>query len=234
MWSNVNIAVVTTASTDRRSYHHGDLRNALVRAARDLAEEGGPDAVTIRAAARAVGVTPTATYRHFANQIDLLCAARDDAMEQMAAVILDLVPPADPDADPLATALGTLTAAGRGYVRFALENPGLYRTAFCRVSPEEDDGEPLETRLAAAPPYAFLSSALDGLVAAGWTDPAQRKGAEAGAWAAVHGLSMLMLDGPFQALDDAGREAAIATTLSMVLHGLASGPRGERPAGRGQ
>ncbi|KAA1428834.1 TetR/AcrR family transcriptional regulator [Nocardioides antri] len=212
-----------TETTDRRSYHHGDLRNALVRAAADLAEEGGPEAITIRAAARIAGVTPTATYRHFANQVDLLCAARDDAMERMAAVIIDLVPPPAPDADPATVAVDRITAAGRGYVRFAVEQPGLFRTAFCPVRETDDEVAPLDERLAASPPYAFLSAALDGLVDAGLMDPAQRPGAEAGAWAAVHGLSLLLIDGPYRDADAAARDAVVDITLGMVVRGLTGG-----------
>lgn len=224
MWSPVNIAGVSTPRTDRRSYHHGDLRNALVRAAAELAEQGGPEAVTIRAAARMVGVTPTATYRHFANQVDLLCAAKDDAMAQMAEVILSLVPEATPEADPSVVAIDAIRAAGRGYIQFALEEPGLFRTAFCPVSAGEP-GElaPLEDRLAASPPYAFLASALDGLVAAGLMDPSLRPGAEAGAWSAVHGLSLLLLEGAYRDLDQARRDAIIDSTLAMVLRGLTGG-----------
>lgn len=213
-----------TTTSERRGYHHGDLRNALVRAAADLAEEGGPEAVTIRAAARMAGVTPTATYRHFANQVDLLCAAKDDAMERMAGVIVSLVPDSAPDADPTTVAVDRLTAAGRGYIQFALEQPGLFRMAFCPVPGDRgEDAAPLEERLAASPPYAFLSSALDGLLDAGLMDPALRPGAEAGAWAAVHGLSILLLDGPYREADPATRDEVVDNTLGVVVRGLTGG-----------
>jgi AcrR family transcriptional regulator len=212
-----------TATSDRR-YHHGDLRNALVRAASDLAESGGPEAVTIRAAARAVGVTPTATYRHFTNQVDLLCAAKDDAMEQMAEVIVDLAARLKPGADPATVAVDRLKAAGRGYVLFALENPGLFRTAFCVVPADAENVDPLDARLAASPPYAFLAGALDDLVNTGAMDPALRPGAEAGAWAAVHGLSQLLLEGPYQGIDPDVRHEIIESTLEMVVRGLTAGP----------
>lgn len=215
---------VVTDTAERRSYHHGDLRNALVRAAADLAEKGGPEAITIRAAARMAGVTPTATYRHFASQVDLLCAARDDAMERMSAVVLGLLADPSDDADPAAVAVDRILAAGRGYVLFALEEPGLFRTAFCPVGDgSEAAAEPLEARLAASPPYAFLSGALDGLVDVGLMDPALRPGAEAGAWAAVHGLSLLLLEGPYRHMDPSARDVLIESTLRMVVSGLTDG-----------
>lgn len=223
-------------STDERArpYHHGDLRNALVRAAAELAEKGGPEAVTIRAAAREVGVTPTATYRHFEGQAELLAAARDEAMDRMAQTTLALLPEPDPGADPVAVALDRLLAAGRGYVRFALDQPGLFRMAFCPVSDEEAEHDPAvaRERMSQSPPYAFLSAVLDELVEVGWLEPERRPGAEAGPWAAVHGLSLLLLDGPYRHLDEPARDAVITSTLEMVERGLSGASGRERPPGR--
>jgi AcrR family transcriptional regulator len=212
-------SVTTTA---RATYHHGDLRNALVRAAADLAERDGPDAVTIRAAARAAGVTPTAAYRHFAGHAELLDAAKHEALERMGAMILEVLGDPPEEVDPVEVALHRMRAGGRGYVRFALAQPGLFRTAFCRS--DHDDLRDAGERLAAAPPHAFLSAALDELVSVGWLDPALRPHAETPAWAAVHGLSLLLLDGPYRALDEAERELLIDATLEMTLRGLAGGP----------
>ncbi|UMG91961.1 TetR/AcrR family transcriptional regulator [Nocardioides sp. TF02-7] len=191
---------------------------------RSSPSRGGPEAVTIRAAARAVGVTPTATYRHFENQADLLAAAKDEAMQRMAATTLALLPaPAAGPVDPVAAALERLQAAGRGYVQFALDQPGLFRMAFCPV-PDTDD-QPLQSRLAASPPYAFLASVLDELVEVGWLPAELRPGAEAGPWAAVHGLSLLLLDGPYRHLDAAGRDQVVTSTLDLVVRGLAGTER---------
>ena len=214
--------LVTTSTTGRPTYHHGDLRNALVRAAAELAERGGPDAVTIRAAAREVGVTPTAAYRHFAGQAELVDAAKQEALERMAEMSLAVLGEPPADSDPLEAALHRMRAGGRGYVRFALAQPGLFRTAFCRS--EHDDLRDAGEALAAAPPYAFLSEALDALVEAGWLDPALRQRAETPAWAAVHGLSLLLLDGPYRTLPQDEQERLVDATLEMVLRGLAGGP----------
>ncbi|WP_206443731.1 WHG domain-containing protein [Nocardioides turkmenicus] len=219
-----------------RPYHHGDLRNALVDAAATLAEEGGPDAVTIRAAARSVGVTPTATYRHFANQSDLLDAAKHEAMERLTATILELLAEESPAPDPAEAAVQRLTAAGRGYVHFALAQPGLFRTAFCR--PATDDEHPaveLDQILAEAPPYAFLTTALDDLVDAGWLAPELRRNAETAAWSTVHGLSVLFVDGPYRHVPVPERDQLINATLGMVVRGLSGGPASDSPlAGHGR
>ncbi len=213
---------------ERRPYHHGDLRNALVQAAADLAESGGPEAVTIRAAAREVGVTPTATYRHFAGQAELLHAAKEEALERMAATIAELIGEPPADADPASLAIESLTAAGRGYLKFAIAQPGLFRTAFCHggdeVLDQETDFDPQQGLVSAAP-YAFISDVLDQLVEVGWLSPAHRPGAEIGAWAAVHGLAMLLLDGPCRCLPADEQQALITSTLDLVLRGFSTGPR---------
>lgn len=212
--------VVTTSRTRRRdSYHHGDLRNALIRAAAGLAAGGGPDAVTIRAAARAVGVTPTATYRHFANHLDLLEAAKQQAMDGMTRAMTDLLDAIPEDGDPVEIAVRRFEASGRGYVTYAMTEPGLFRTAFCRTPPTEDARD-----MPGAGPYALLSALLDRLVDVGHLHPDLRPGAEASAWSPVHGLAMLILDGPLRHLTPAERDDVINRTVTMVSRGLAGGP----------
>lgn len=214
---------VTTTSTARSSYHHGDLRNALARAAADLAAIGGPDAVTIRGAAREVGVTPTAAYRHFSSQADLLAAARELAMNGMVVAMADYLGQVPTEGDPVDRAIARLGSTGRGYIRFAQEEPGIFRTCFTgqlRGAAEADPG------LSAMGPYALLGQMLDELVEVGYLAPEDRPGAEAGPWAAVHGLALLLIDGPLRDFGPAEREAAIERTLAMTVRGLATGPRG--------
>ncbi|HUJ07119.1 MAG TPA: TetR family transcriptional regulator, partial [Streptosporangiaceae bacterium] len=66
--------------TGRTSYHHGDLPNALADAATEMARVGGPDAIVLRAAARAAGVSAAAAYRHFADHDELLQVVRERAI----------------------------------------------------------------------------------------------------------------------------------------------------------
>jgi AcrR family transcriptional regulator len=214
---------VNTSTTARSSYHHGDLRNALARAAADLAATGGPDAVTIRGAAREVGVTPTAAYRHFSNQADLLAAARELAMNGMVVAMADYLGQVPEDGDPVDRAIDRLVSTGRGYIRFAQDEPGIFRTCFTgqlRGAADPDPG------LDAMGPYALLGQMLDELVAVGYLAEEHRPGAEAGPWAAVHGLALLMIDGPLRDFGPAERDAAIDQTLAMTVRGLATGPRG--------
>ncbi|TWH01876.1 TetR family transcriptional regulator [Nocardioides sp. J9] len=209
---------MTTTGRDR--YHHGDLRNALARAATELAASGGPDAVTIRGAAREVGVTPTAAYRHFGNQTDLLEAARSLAMDGMVAAMAEFLQAVPEGGDPVERALQRLLSTGRGYIRFAMQEPGIFQTCFTgRLR------YPTEPMPADAAPYALLGEMLDELVQVGYLAPEDRPGAEAGPWAAVHGLALLLTDGPLKDLPAAEREAAIDRTLQMTARGLATGPK---------
>jgi len=217
---------VKTSET-ARGYHHGDLRNALIAAAAELAAEGGPDAVTIRGAARIVGVTPTAAYRHFANQADLLAATKERAMSGMLAAMAEHLAQLPESGDAAATAIDRLTSVGRGYIQYALAEPGVFRTAFtgrlhADSAPTDGPSWP-DPQLTEVAPYRLLGEMLDALVETGYLSPDDRPGAEAGPWAAVHGLAMLMLDGPLRLAPPAEREAAIEQTLRLVARGLATG-----------
>lgn len=224
MCTGVNMFFVNASPrSGKRGYHHGDLRNALARAAAQLAATGGPDAVTIRGAARAVGVTPTAAYRHFENQAELLEAARALAMDGMVAAMAGFLDRVPAEGDPVERALARLGSTGRGYIRFALEEPGVFRTCFTGGLRDGEDagmGEPA--------PYLLLGEMLDELVAVGYLAPEDRPDAEAGPWAAVHGLAMLLIDGPLSGLDETERDNAIDRTIDLVSRGLATGPRGRR------
>lgn len=119
----------STRTTSRRTYHHGDLRNALVDAGAKLAEQGGPDAVGIRPAARLVGVTPTAAYRHFADADELCHAVKEKAFTVLTDAMRDRAANVGTasDADH---AVERLRAIGRAYIQVALAEPGLFRVAF--------------------------------------------------------------------------------------------------------
>ncbi|NGO07658.1 TetR/AcrR family transcriptional regulator [Streptomyces sp. HC44] len=204
-------------------YHHGDLRNALIGAAVELAAEGGPERVVLREAARSVGVSPTAAYRHFSGQGDLLHAVKVRGQQAIAASMAKAVAALPQLDDPGEEAVRRTEAIGRGYVRFAIEHPGLYRTAFCRTTPEEaDDFTGLEApddrpSLAA---FVELSDTLDALVATGRMRPENRPAAEVAAWSAVHGLSLLILDGPLARLPADQRDAVVERTLTTIVAGL--------------
>jgi len=209
----------------RPSYHHGDLANALTEAATKLAREGGPDAVVLRAAARQVGVSATAAYRHFAGHSDLMHVVKQHATDLLTTSMSTELAKS-PEPDPRAEALRRLRALGLGYVRFALGEPGLFRTAFCRdaaptpTSAATTPDEPADLSLIA--PYQMLVESIDALVAVGLMPPDRRQWAETFAWSTVHGLAMLLLDGPLRQCPTAEQEQIIDRVLAGIALGLTS------------
>jgi AcrR family transcriptional regulator len=202
------------ATTTRPTYHHGDLRNALIAAGAKLAEQGGPTAVGVRAAARVVGVTPTAAYRHFANADALQGAVKERAFDVLAEAMRTEMATLEPTGDAAEDARHRLFAIGRAYLQVALAEPGLFRTAF-----GEERGSPATARDTDAS-FLILSRGLDDLVATGYLPAGRRPLAEFAAWSAVHGLAHLILDGPLAELDTDARQAVLERTLDMVARGL--------------
>lgn len=200
------------APPQRTTYHHGDLRRALLDAGTDLAREGGPDKVVLREATRRVGVSANAAYRHFADRDELLseiATVASDQLEQAMQRRLDEVS----ETDPARRARARLRATGRAYVEFALAEPGLFTVAFCPT--EIETGGPDD-----AAPYVLLGQVLDELVAAGALSPEARMGADVVCWSAVHGLSVLLLDGPLRGLTAEERGGVVEKLLATVEQGL--------------
>ncbi|WP_329125989.1 TetR/AcrR family transcriptional regulator [Streptomyces sp. NBC_01465] len=215
---------MTAISGGKTGYHHGDLRNALIAAAVELATDGGPEKVVLREAARRVGVSPTAAYRHFAGQGDLLLAVKVHGQQALADSMEEAAAEAPSSDDPGAAAELRFAAIGRGYVRFARKQPGLYRAAFCSPELISDEKEWGGVTPAGSDPsyraFVLLTGVLDEMVASGRMPERNRPAAEAAAWAAVHGLSMLILDGPMKRLPEAVQDVAIERTVAMVTAGL--------------
>jgi AcrR family transcriptional regulator len=202
----------------RPSYHHGDLANALTTAATQLARQGGPDAIVLREAARQVGVSATAAYRHFAGHSDLMFAVKKRAMDELAAGMRAELAATGTESDPRAEAMRRLRALGLGYLRFALAEPGLFRTAFCRPLPGMPDDSTHD--IAFAGPYQMLVDCLDRFVDVGLLALHRRPWAEAFAWSSVHGLAMLLLDGPLRHCPPPDRDHIIERVLDGVVTGL--------------
>ncbi|MEV7026738.1 TetR/AcrR family transcriptional regulator [Kitasatospora sp. NPDC093558] len=205
--------------SQRAGYHHGNLREALVQAGVELAREGGPSTIVLRETARRVGVSPNAAYRHFASLPDLVDEVAKDSRRRLAETMdaeLGRQKPAD--------AVGRLTAVGRGYVRYALTEPGLFATAFPtggKSAAGHDEQDPAEDKRRGS--FTILREALAALDAAGiLAEPMES--ATFNAWAGVHGLALLLL-GPYAELPEEARESAIADGVAFVVRGLTKAPR---------
>ena len=208
------------AASPRETYRHGDLRQALLGAGLELARSGGPAAVVLRESTRQVGVSPNAAYRHFTDRRALLAAVSAAAQGLVADSMLADVDAVAPTGDPVADARRRLRAVGTGYLRFARDEPGLFRTAFSVPDDLANSGAPEKAGTAGLTPFQILSTTLDELVRAGVLPAERRAGAELHAWSAVHGLGMLIIDGPLRGLTDEMMDGATVRLLDMVDRGI--------------
>lgn len=217
----------------RATYHHGDLRRALLDAGTDLAREGGPDKVVLREATRRVGVSANAAYRHFADRDALLGEVVSRAQARAADVIsaaMDAVP-AGLEQGPRARA--RFRAVGVGYLRFAMDEPGLFRTAFAVPVDLSRAASADAAGAGGLTPFQLLSTALDAMVEAGVMSGEQRPGAELLAWSAVHGMAMLALEGPLRDLPPEAVDELAPRLVRMVDLGLGLSDGGGEPVDGG-
>ena len=178
----------------REAYHHGDLRAALVAAGIELLEERGPYALSLREVARQVGVSATATYRHFDDKDALLAAIAAEGFTELGERFGGA-------AEAMGEPSDRLAAVGMAYVGFARERPTMFRLMFGGAIPVEalKGGE---ARYGGAAFDALLAA-----VAAGGRSPDDPRllPDAVRAWSLVHGYAMLLLDGrlPKAARDEA-------------------------------
>jgi AcrR family transcriptional regulator len=184
-----------------RGYHHGNLREALMRAALDLIAEKGPAGFTFAEAARSAGVSPAAPYRHFRDRDELLASVALQGFGQFEAALTRAWDGGRPD--PF-TAFERL---GRAYLAFARTEPAYYSAMFEAGIPLDTN---LELRQAGDRAFAVLRTAADALIAK--IPTANRPPALMMAlhiWALAHGIASLF-----------GRGDAARRTLPMTAEEL--------------
>ena len=174
-----------------KTYHHGDLRAALIEAGLALIEARDGHDLSLREVARRVGVSATAVYRHFPDKGALMAALAFAGLDRLA------------EAQRTASAaagggIAGFNATGAAYVRFALANPGLFRLMFAHPAPPD-----LLTGDASGA-MAMLRASAAALAPTG-TDP---QVFALQSWSLAHGLAMLLLDG-LVTLDDTAIDAVI-------------------------
>lgn len=193
MGQNANSVNIEEMPENRASYHHGDLRAALIAAGlATLDSQHSADMLSLRALARDAGVSATAVYRHFPDKAALLNALSLAGLDAMAAA-------------QQAAALGAGTgsararfcASGAAYVRFAVAHPALFRLMWR----QDVACDPLSRPIAENhPAMAGLRRGIDALLPDAAT-PAERRAAALAAWSLVHGIAMLALDGQINLVD---------------------------------
>lgn len=178
----------------RTTYHHGDLRAALLAAARVLLDEGGVAAVSLREAARRAGVSPAACYRHFADKDALLTALAEQGFQEFAQALGQASHGAQ---EPFAE-------MGIAYVLFAVQRPGMFRLMFGPAVADRSRSPALLAAIAAS--TQLFESGLKRSTHVAPQDPV----AGLRAWATVHGLATLAIDGMLAQYDPVMLARALA------------------------
>jgi AcrR family transcriptional regulator len=191
-----------------------------LEAGTELAREGGPEAVVLREATRRAGVVPSAAYRHFADRRALLDAVCSAAQAALAVAMEEELAGVEGGGAPAEAARARLRAVGNGYLRFAQEEPGLFQTAFSASEDLRNAASPARAGEGGLSPFQLLGGTLDELVEAGVLPRERRPGAEFLAWSAVHGLAMLLIDGPLRGLDHDTATDVGQRLIDMVERGL--------------
>lgn len=184
----------------QKNYHHGDLRDALVKAGRDILEAEGAAALTLRACARKAGVSHAAPQHHFATALDLLAEIAATGYE-------DFIKALDEGAAKETAASGKLKAMGRSYVTFAKAHPSIYKLMFGAETPPKS--ERLKNAMFAA--WNQLTSAVE---KAEGSDDREAKAVRI--WSLVHGFSMLTINQRFPPVLDQDH------ALEMLTNSLSS------------
>ncbi len=162
---------------NKKTYHHGNLEEALLTVGMKEAKASGFRNLGVTHLAKLVGVTPMAVYRHFPSGENLKAAISQQAREELARRMLEAL---ENEEDVKRKFMAT----GREYIRFGLEEPGLFAVAFieCDASPQREDNPSAR---------AILHDAILDLCNKGLVKPAELESVANFAWSIVHGFTML-------------------------------------------
>lgn len=168
----------------RKSYHHGALRESLIESAEEILREKGVAGFSLREAARRTGVSPAAPAHHFGDSRGLLTAVAARGFQRLTEQLRSAV-----EGVP---AQRRLQAVGGAYLKFACNNPALFSMMWMRDLVDPDDDEYLFAGRAAFNVFERAATGVDVVPA---TAPRTPGAALIAAWAMMHGLARLKLDG---------------------------------------
>lgn len=205
-------------SPGQRAYHHGDLRRALLDAGLRILREQGLDALTLRATARAAGVSQTAPYRHFADRTELLAGVAEDGFRRLRERMQEAASAPPP---PGSTARQGLQALAVEYLRFALEYPAEYRLMFgSELGTRTPESLPAPLREAQESVYAFLRGGIARTQELGLVRPGDPGTMAFTSWALLHGVVMLILDGRMAKAGTLTAEDLVVEATNLLMTGL--------------
>ncbi|KEJ96572.1 DNA-binding transcriptional regulator, AcrR family [Pseudosulfitobacter pseudonitzschiae] len=171
--------------TDQSTYHHGNLKEALVQAGLDILNQQGLADLTLRACALRAGVSHTAPKNHFGNLAGLMSAIAARGYQRLTETMQTGLPPDASRADRRQAAMG-------GYVEFARQNPGLFELMF---SPQRTNGDDPDLLHHAGRCFAVLCDVSEGLIWDKSDAPDAALRAQVMHWSMVHGFAQLTASG---------------------------------------
>lgn len=194
-----------------KPYHHGDLERALLDAALNVVRSDGIAALSLRELTKAVGVTPSAAYRHFPSREHLVASVAMEAREALGRAMQAAGAAVPNTGTAQRRATKRLEAIGHAYVQFAVDHPSLFVAAFtpCAVRPERAENPEA---------WKVLTDAIDDMSAAGAIPAARRADAPLIAWAGVHGLATILTGAPQP--DGVSAERQIHAVVAGVIRAI--------------
>jgi AcrR family transcriptional regulator len=184
-----------------RAYHHGDLRNGLLEAARAILEEESLAALTLRAVARKAGVSHAAPYRHFPNHEALLVELSIEGFDELREQIREAAKASGTESDRIAT-------IGAAYMRFVAARPALTRLMFGGQLPNRDQ----------FPALGLKADAIGEEIGQALHDQALGLAV----WSAMHGLAMLVLENVIDLGQRRSGLHVLPTRAEIILRSLFS------------
>src|SRR5581483_11011485 len=199
-----------------KPYHHGDLRRVLIDAALKLVEEGGPEAVSVREAARRAGVSAGAPFRHFESRVALMTAVAEEAQRRFRAEIDAALAAAPPD-DPLQR----FRSFGIAYLRWAMQNPAHFEIISSGRHFDHDGAAGLSRDNAEL--IALTERLLTEAFARGQLKPTHPKQVQIAGRALVYGFARMNIDGHFPrwGVAKAELEAMAEAVIDLFIAGIA-------------
>ncbi|MGI9295259.1 MAG: TetR/AcrR family transcriptional regulator, partial [Pseudomonadales bacterium] len=174
----------------KNSYHHGNLREALLQAARELLVDSGVDSLSLRKIAKMAGVSATAPYSHFQDKQAVLAELATAGFDELANTMEQHALPHAEYSE------AQLEGLAQGYVSFAVQNPALFQLMFGPTVSDLLSSASLV--IAGTRAYQLMESAVVQRIEATGSE-SNTHIAAAAAWSMVHGVSTLLLDGRLQA-----------------------------------
>jgi AcrR family transcriptional regulator len=176
---------MSRSSAETTNYHHGNLRQALLDAARAISDEGNLEQLTLREVARRAGVSHAAPYHHFKDKAAIVSALALESDARLEAAMRHTM-------KGVKTPEARLNAIGVAYIVYAFEHPNEFRLLFRR-----DKGMKLERpEVPNAGAFSVLYDCVAECIAAKIVPFPDVETGALYLWALVHGLATLIVDGP--------------------------------------